>query len=365
MSLLEVKNLCTTFQTRKGRVRAVEEVSFALESGKTLAIVGESGSGKSVTAMSILRLLDENGRIEGGEILFRAGERTLDLAKIPLTQMYGIRGNLISMIFQEPMTALNPVFTIGRQLSEPFIIHQKKSKKEAWAEGIKMLQAVRIPNAESMMKSYAHRFSGGMRQRAMIAMALACRPKILIADEPTTALDVTIQAQILRLMKELQKEQGTAILFITHDLGVVHEMADDVAVTYCGQVVERVPAPLLFGDCRYMHPYTEGLLISAPSEKNAGNRLRSIPGSVPSPYAIPKGCRFAPRCPYATEKCIREMPILKGVGEGQEIRCFYPSLKERRSEEHRGLIIHSQADEIFSNAQEASLFQGASLSLRE
>jgi peptide/nickel transport system ATP-binding protein len=166
-------------------------------------------------------------------------------------------------------------------------------------------------------------------------------------------------------MKELQKEQGTAILFITHDLGVVHEMADDVAVTYCGQVVERVPAPLLFGDCRYMHPYTEGLLISAPSEKNAGNRLRSIPGSVPSPYAIPKGCRFAPRCPYATEKCIREMPILKGVGEGQEIRCFYPSLKERRSEEHRGLIIHSQADEIFSNAQEASLFQGASLSLRE
>lgn len=339
MALLEVKNLNTCFRTRKGIVRAVDGVSFSLDEGKTLAIVGESGSGKSVTAMSVLRLLDENGFIEGGEILFEEDGELVDLAKVPLEKMYGIRGNRISMIFQEPMTALNPVFTIGRQLSEPFLIHRRLSKRQARAEAVKMLSAVRIPNPEGVMKDYAHRLSGGMRQRVMIAMALACRPKILIADEPTTALDVTIQAQILKLMRDLQKENGTAILFITHDLGVVNEMADEVAVTYCGQVVERAPASVVFDDPPYSHPYTEGLLISAPSAKNAKKRLESIPGSVPSPLQMPKGCRFAPRCRYCTEKCVAEAPRLFEVGEGQAIRCFYPKKEERRSEQHGNLVI--------------------------
>ena len=343
MALLEVKNLRTCFHTRKGIVRAVDGVSFSLDEGKTLAIVGESGSGKSVTAMSVLRLLDENGFIESGEILFEENSEKIDLSKIPLEKMYSIRGNRISMIFQEPMTALNPVFTIGKQLSEPFLIHRNMSKKQAWEEALNMLKAVRIPNAEGVMKDYAHHLSGGMRQRVMIAMALSCKPKILIADEPTTALDVTIQAQILRLMKELQKENGTAILFITHDLGVVNQMADEVAVTYCGQVVERAPAPLVFGESAYSHPYTEGLLISAPSAKNAKKRLESIPGSVPSPFHMPKGCRFAPRCQYCTEKCIAEMPPLFDMGEGQEIRCFYPKKEERRSASHRRLVVRKEA----------------------
>ena len=339
MALLEVNDLHTCFTTRKGFMRAVDGASFSLEEGKTLAIVGESGSGKSVSAMSILRLLDENGKIEKGEILFEENGKKIDLTKIPLEEMYGIRGNRISVIFQEPMTALNPVFTIGRQLSEPFLIHQKMNKKEAWREALSMLRSVRIPNPEGVMKEYAHRLSGGMRQRVMIAMALACRPKILIADEPTTALDVTIQAQILRLMQELQTENKTAILFITHDLGVVSEIADDVAVMYCGQVVERVPAPVLFGNCRFSHPYTEGLLLSAPGVGEVKKRLESIPGNVPSPFELPKGCRFAPRCPYRTQKCVEEMPPLFTVDKGQEVRCFYAEKKERRSDEHRRLVV--------------------------
>ena len=341
MALLEVKDLSVAFQTRKGKIRAVDGVSFTLEEGKTLAIVGESGSGKSVTSMSILRLLDENGFIESGEILFEEKGRQIDLAKLPLEKMYEIRGNRISMIFQEPMTALNPVFTIGKQLSEPFLIHRKCTKKEAFEEGVKMLKEVRIPNPERVMKEYAHRLSGGMRQRVMIAMALSCRPKILIADEPTTALDVTIQAQILRLMKELQKENGTAILFITHDLGVVHEMADDVTVVYCGQVVERAPAALVFSKKERSHPYTEGLLNSAPGAKKQ-KRLESILGNVPSPFEYPKGCRFAPRCKYCTEKCVREMPDLFDLGEGQYVRCFYPEKKERKSAKHRRLVIRQE-----------------------
>lgn len=343
MALLEVKNLHTCFHTRKGLVRAVDDASFSLEEGKTLALVGESGSGKSVSAMSILRLLDDNGFIEKGEILFETNGQTLDLAKIPIEKMYGIRGDRISVIFQEPMTALNPVFTVGRQLCEPFLIHRDMTKKEAWAEAVKMLKSVKISNPEGMMKEYAHRLSGGMRQRVMIAMALACRPNILIADEPTTALDVTIQAQILRLMRDLQSENGTAILFITHDLGVVREMADEVAVMYCGQVVERVPAPVLFENCECSHPYTEGLLVSAPSAKTAGERLESIQGSVPSPFHLPKGCRFAPRCPYCTEKCIAEMPELKEVLKGQFVRCFYPKKEERRSAEHQRLVVRRRS----------------------
>lgn len=339
MALLEVKDLHTCFQTRKGIMHAVDGASFSLGEGKTLAIVGESGSGKSVSAMSILRLLDENGRIESGEILFDEHGKKLDLAKIPLEEMYHIRGNRISVIFQEPMTALNPVFTIGRQLAEPFLIHRNMDKKQARTEALSMLRSVHIPNPEGVMKEYAHQLSGGMRQRVMIAMALACRPKILIADEPTTALDVTIQAQILRLMQELQKENKTAILFITHDLGVVNEIADDVAVMYCGQVVECVPAPVLFENCRFSHPYTEGLLASAPGAKNAKKRLESIPGNVPSPFELPKGCRFAPRCAYCTKKCIEEMPPLFPVDEGQEVRCFYAEKKERKSDEHRSLVV--------------------------
>ena len=242
MSLLEVKDLKTYFHTRRGIIKAVNGVSYSVDAGRTLGIVGESGSGKSVSAMSILNLVDSNGWIEGGEILFDG----TDMTKLSRTEMYKMRGNAISVIFQEPMTSLNPVFTIERQVSEPFIIHQGMSKKEAAKKAVEMLADVKIPNPENVAKQYPHQLSGGMRQRVMIAMALACRPKILIADEPTTALDVTIQAQILRLMNNLKKEKGTAILFITHDLGVINQMADDVAVMYCGQVVEMSPARTIF-----------------------------------------------------------------------------------------------------------------------
>ena len=330
MPLLEINNLRVCFKTRKGIVNAVNDLSVSLEEGKTLGIVGESGSGKSVTSMSVLRLLEGNGYIDGGEILFQEGEEQVDLTSLSEEKMRKIRGNKISVIFQEPMTALNPVFTVERQLAEPFLIHRGMGKKEAKAEAEKMLQKVRIPNPQRVLKSYAHQLSGGMRQRVMIAMALACRPKILIADEPTTALDVTIQAQILRLMKDLQKENNTAILFITHDLGVINEMADDVAVMYCGQVVERVPAPVIFRSDGYSHPYTEGLLSSAPSAKNAGQTLQSIPGSVPHPLHLPKGCKFAPRCRYATEKCRENEPALEEVCEGHFVRCFYADKGERR-----------------------------------
>lgn len=339
MALLEVKNLHTCFKTRKGLVRAVNDVSFSLDEGKTLAIVGESGSGKSVSAMSILRLLDENGYIESGEILFTVDGKTEDLAKISPEKMYGIRGDRISVIFQEPMTALNPVFSVCKQLSEPFIIHRGASKKEARAAALKMLYSVRIPNPERVLKQYPHQLSGGMRQRVMIAMALACRPKILIADEPTTALDVTIQAQILSLMSDLQKENGTAILFITHDLGVVNETADDVAVMYCGQVVERCAAAHIFDGGRISHPYTEGLLASAPALENPKGKLEPIAGTTPQPFELPLGCKFSTRCPYRTKKCIREEPALKEIEGGRFVRCFYPQKEERKSERHRKLIV--------------------------
>ena len=339
MPLLEVKGLDVRFQTRKGVVRAVRDVSFSLERGKTLAIVGESGSGKSVTAMSILRLLDENGRIANGEILFENGGKIIDLTKLSDKETCKIRGDRISVIFQEPMTALNPVFTIEKQLSEPFLIHRGLSKKEGGIESKKMLLAVHIPNPKRVLKAYPHQLSGGMRQRVMIAMALACRPDILIADEPTTALDVTIQAQILQLMQELQKERNTAILFITHDLGVVNEMADSVAVMYCGEVVERAPVPDIFQSPKYSHPYTEGLLAAAPSRAKKGGKLEVISGNVPHPLQLPKGCKFAPRCRYCTEKCIGEEPPLSSVLEGQSVRCFYPEKEERQSEKHAKLIV--------------------------
>ena len=326
--LLEVKNLKTFFKTRNGIVKAVNDVSYSIYPGKTLGIVGESGSGKSVSAMSVLRLLDA--------VTFDGQ----DLSKVTTEQMYHIRGNRISVIFQEPMTSLNPVFSVKKQLSEPFIIHQGMSKKEAAAKCIEMLKAVQIPNPEAVAKQYPHQLSGGMRQRVMIAMALACKPDILIADEPTTALDVTIQAQILRLMNDLQKENGTAIMFITHDLGVINEMADDVVVMYCGQVVEQAPARVIFTNCEKSHPYTEGLMYSIPRLNDDRKKLDPIPGAVPHPLDLPKGCKFAPRCKYCTQKCIDAEPELKQVAEGQYVRCFYPEKEERRSAEHGKIVVH-------------------------
>ena len=336
MPLLEIKNLKTYFKTKRGIVKAVNDVSYSLEAGKTLGVVGESGSGKSVSAMSILRLLDDNGYVESGEIYFEGRE----LTKLSVDELYHIRGNAISVIFQEPMTSLNPVFTIDRQLSEPFRIHQGMKKKEAHENALKMLYDVQIPNPEAVIRQYPHQLSGGMRQRVMIAMALACRPKILIADEPTTALDVTIQAQILRLMNDLQREKGTSIIFIPHDLGVINEMADDVAVMYCGQVVEKASAKLIFADCSMSHPYTEGLMFSIPRIDSIHEKIEPIPGVVPHPLALPKGCKFAPRCKYCTKKCMEEEPALVDAGEGQLIRCFYPEKEVRRSAEHKKIIVN-------------------------
>ena len=327
MALLEIKDLHTFFRTKKGIVKAVNGVSYSVEPGRTLGIVGESGSGKSVSAMSILQLLDGNGYIDSGDILFDGK----DLTKCSKEEMYKVRGNEISVIFQEPMTSLNPVFTVEKQVSEPFIIHQGMSKKEAAEKVIEMLADVKIPNPKIVTKQYPHQLSGGMRQRVMIAMALACKPKLLIADEPTTALDVTIQAQILKLINELKAEHGTSVLFITHDLGVIRQIADDVAVMYCGQVVEMAPADTIFRQGEYFHPYPEGLMTSIPRLTTPANeRLDAIPGAVPHPLALPKGCKFAPRCKYATERCQEEEPTMIHVSETQQIRCFYPRKEDRK-----------------------------------
>ena len=327
MPLLEVKNLKTFFRTKRGTIKAVNDATYSVEPGRTLGIVGESGSGKSVSALSVLHLLDANGYIESGQIIFDGR----DITHLSIGELYKIRGNSISMIFQEPMTSLNPVFTVEKQVSEPFIIHQKLSRDEAAKRVIDMLADVKIPAPEVVAKQYPHQLSGGMRQRVMIAMALACKPKLLIADEPTTALDVTIQAQILKLMNELKEQHGTSILFITHDLVVINQMADDVAVMYCGQVVEKAPVRVIFDkQAPYSHPYTEGLMLSIPRmDTLASTRLEVIPGAVPHPLDLPKGCKFAPRCKYATDKCREEEPEMLAVSPNQEIRCFYP-LKEER-----------------------------------
>ncbi|MBQ8161376.1 MAG: ABC transporter ATP-binding protein [Clostridia bacterium] len=328
MALLELQDLHTFFTTKRGIVKAVNGVSYSVESGRTLGVVGESGSGKSVSAMSILQLLDGNGYIDSGTIMFNGR----DVSKLSKAEMRTIRGNDISVIFQEPMTSLNPVFSIEKQVSEPFIIHQGLSKKEAKKKVVEMLADVKIPNPETVAKQYPHQLSGGMRQRVMIAMALACQPKLLIADEPTTALDVTIQAQILKLMNDLKKEHGTSILFITHDLGVIAQMADDVAVMYCGQVVEMAPARTIFSISEYSHPYTEGLMVSIPRlDTPANERLDAIPGAVPHPLDLPKGCKFGPRCKYCTKRCMEEEPQLTEVAPGQQVRCFYPRKEERHA----------------------------------
>lgn len=327
--LLEVDDLHTFFKTKKGIVKAVNGVSYRVEPGKTLGIVGESGSGKSVSAMSILKLLDGNGYIDSGTITFKGR----NLAECTINDMYQIRGNEISVIFQEPMTSLNPVYTIEKQLNEVYLTHQKITKKEASEKSLEMLKAVKIPNPESVMKQFPHQLSGGMRQRVMIAMALACEPSLLIADEPTTALDVTIQAQILKLMNELKKEKGTSILFITHDLGVINQMADEVAVMYCGQVVEMCKARTIFAkETTCSHPYTEGLMTSIPRlDTPVGARLEAIPGAVPHLLNLPKGCKFAPRCKYATEKCMNEEPKLELAEDNHLIRCFYPDKEARHA----------------------------------
>lgn len=327
--LLEVDDLHTFFKTKKGIVKAVNGVSYRVEPGKTLGIVGESGSGKSVSAMSILKLLDGNGYIDSGTITFKGR----NLAECTINDMYQIRGNEISVIFQEPMTSLNPVYTIEKQLNEVYLTHQKITKKEASEKSLEMLKAVKIPNPESVMKQFPHQLSGGMRQRVMIAMALACEPSLLIADEPTTALDVTIQPQILKLMNELKKEKGTSILFITHDLGVINQMADEVAVMYCGQVVEMCKARTIFAkETTCSHPYTEGLMTSIPRlDTPVGARLEAIPGAVPHPLNLPKGCKFAPRCKYATEKCMNEEPKLELAEDNHLIRCFYPDKEARHA----------------------------------
>ena len=318
MNLLEVRHLQTHFSTPRGEVRAVDDVSFVLRQGETLSLVGESGCGKSVTALSVLRLVAPPGRIAGGEILFE-GRNLLALSE---REMRAIRGDDIAMIFQDPMTSLNPVFTVGEQIAEAIRLHRGVSKREAWNQAVEGMRDVAIPAPEVRAKNYPHEMSGGMRQRVMIAMALACDPKLLIADEPTTALDVTIQAQILELLNELREKRQLALLLITHDLGVVAETADRVAVMYAGQIVEEAPVRELFAAPR--HPYTEGLLRAVPKlgSKAAGQaRLQTIEGVVPNPLALPPGCRFAPRCPHAQPKCNAGPIPLVSVSETQASRC--------------------------------------------
>ena len=315
--LLDVRNLQTHFITRDAVRRAVDGVSFTLAKGRTLGMVGESGCGKSVTSLSILRLVPSPpGEIVGGEIFFK-GRNLIDLSE---REMRKVRGEQISMIFQEPMTSLNPVFTVGSQVAEVYQIHRAMSRREAFDAAIAMLTRVRIPDAARRAREYPHQMSGGMRQRVMIAMALACNPDLLIADEPTTALDVTVQAQILKLMEELQEEFGTAILIITHDLGVVAETSNDVAVMYGGQIVEAASTVQIFDAPR--HPYTQGLMRSVPRlEWAAGAQpLHPIPGVVPDPARFPRGCRFHPRCPFAAEQCLAPV-TLEPCGDGHAVRC--------------------------------------------
>jgi peptide/nickel transport system ATP-binding protein len=316
-SLLEVRELCTTFASERGEVRAVDGVDFSLERGRTLGIVGESGCGKSVTALSIMGLVPQPpGRIAGGEVLFE-GE---DLLKVPVRRLRDLRGDKLSMIFQEPMTSLNPAFPVGDQVAEALLRHRKVAAKEAHDQAVDMLRKVRIPSPERRAREYPHQLSGGMRQRVMIAMALACNPKLLIADEPTTALDVTIQAQILELMRLLRAEFGTAIILITHDLGVIAELADDVIVMYAGKVVERCAAERLFAEPQ--HPYTIGLLGSIPRLHLEQERLSAIEGVVPDAAAFPQGCRFHPRCPFAVDRCRMEIPPLMNISEGHQAACW-------------------------------------------
>ncbi|WP_300671964.1 ABC transporter ATP-binding protein [Desulfoluna sp.] len=319
--LLNVKHLTTRFHTPRGVAHAVNGVSFGMYPGEILGVVGESGCGKSVTAQSVMRLIPEPpGRIEKGEILFGG----MDLAALTLRQMRKIRGDRISMIFQEPMTSLNPLKTVGKQIGEVYALHRGVSKKESLDKAMEMLEKVQVPEARRRVTEYPHQLSGGMRQRVMIAMALACDPEILIADEPTTALDVTVQAQIMDLMLKLQDQHKTAIMMITHDLGIIAEMANRVVVMYAGRIVESASTRVLFHETG--HPYTKGLMNSVPvigAKDAAGNsRLTEIPGMVPSLYELPEGCSFAPRCPHQNKRCRTELPPLFTVSPGHDVRCW-------------------------------------------
>ena len=315
--LLEVRDLETHFTTGAGVFKAVDGVSLSLGRGETLGLVGESGCGKSVTSLSIMRLIPQPpGRIAGGRIVLEGR----DLLALGEDEMRRVRGDRIAMIFQEPMTSLNPVHTIGNQIVETIRLHRDVSPAEARTRAVEMLRLVRMPSPETRIDDYPHQLSGGMRQRVMIAMALACDPRVLIADEPTTALDVTIQAQILDLLRDLRDRTGTAIVLITHDLGVVAELADRVAVMYAGRIVEEAPVKALFGDPQ--HPYTLGLLASIPGLSGPGERLTAIEGSVPNPYAVPEGCRFHPRCPFAIDRCRQQAPSLTELSQDHRVACW-------------------------------------------
>jgi len=322
--LIEVRGLKTYFYTEYGVVRAVDGVDFSIESEKTLGVVGESGCGKSVTARSIMGLIQmPPGKIEAGQILYHRNGNVIDLTKLDPRgpEMRSIRGNEIAMIFQEPMTSLNPVYTIGNQIMEAIILHQRLSKREARNKTIEMLHAAGIPSPEQRVDEYPHQLSGGMRQRAMIAMALSCNPSLLIADEPTTALDVTIQAQVLGLMNDLRTDFKAAILFITHNLGVIAKMADEVVIMYLGKIVEGASVGPIFHDPK--HPYTQGLMNSIPFlATTRKERLVPIKGVVPDPFEVPQGCGFEPRCPRAMEICKFEIPLLKEVAPGHVVACW-------------------------------------------
>ena len=331
--LLEVKNLQTHFFTRAGTVRAVDDVSFHIDQGELLALVGESGCGKSVTALSVMRLVAPPGRIVGGEILFE-GDNLLSVSE---ERMREIRGDDISMIFQDPMTSLNPVYTVGEQIAEALRLHRKLGRRAAREAAIEAMREVAIPDPARRADDYPHQLSGGMRQRVMIAMALACDPKLLMADEPTTALDVTIQAQMLELLNNLRQTRNLAVLLITHDLGVVAEVAERVAVMYTGRIVEASPVEELFA--RPKHPYTEGLLLSVPklttSEAKKVERLTTIEGTVPKPTQLPPGCHFAPRCSHRMPRCTAEDIPLYKLETGTEVRCVLYDLAAAVAAEHR------------------------------
>ena len=321
--LLEVRGLVTEFRSRAGTFRAVDDISFAIGRGEVLGIVGESGCGKSVTSLSIMRLVPSPpGHLAAGQILFE-GE---DLLKKPPDEMRRIRGDDISMIFQEPMTSLNPVYTVGDQIIEAILLHRSLPMAQARDLAIEMLRRVRIPSPETRIDTFPHELSGGMRQRVMIAMALACEPKLLIADEPTTALDVTIQAQILDLMRDLRRETGTAIILITHDLGAVAELADRVVVMYAGQIVEDATVDKLFADPQ--HPYTLGLLGSIPKLHLDEAALLTVEGMIPDPYDMPSGCKFHPRCPFADQRCRSEVPPMRQLSDGHGVACWRVPLED-------------------------------------
>ena len=331
--LLQIENLRTFFYGDAGVSRAVDGISFSIGAGETIGLVGESGSGKSVTALSVLRLVRPPGRIEAGSRILFEGR---DLVTMDERELRTVRGARIAMVFQEPMTALNPVFTVGEQIAEVVRIHGRASRREAWDRAVEMLQIVGIPSPAERAREYPHQLSGGMRQRVVIAMALVMNPAVVIADEPTTALDVTIQAQILELLQQLQSRFGTSVLLITHDLGVVAETVSRVIVMYGGEIVEEAPVKTLFAEPH--HPYTEGLLAAMPRLGEIRERLRTIPGTVPPPTRWPGGCRFHDRCPYAWERCTTEHPPLYQIGSGHVSRCHLAEEPERRSKPHEPLV---------------------------